>query len=57
MKVLIFLVLLAVAFTAKSGLTPAEEKNLMDFGLGVMMGLNITDRVPDLLNCAFNNET
>lgn len=25
--------------------------------MGLAMGLNLTDRVPDLINCVFQNET
>ena len=55
MKTLIVVTLLVLTLSA-SAMTPSQ-KNLMDFGLGIMMGLNITTRVPDLINCVFENST
>ena len=59
MKVFVALafMVLALSASAKFAISPDEKKELMDFGLGVMMGLNITNRVPDMINCIFENET
>jgi len=57
MKVfLVSFFLVLICFNANAATMSPADQDMIDVAFGLMMGLNVTQKVPDLINCVMGNE-